>query len=104
MPQLIFKAVKKEDVQYLSQKLSKDFARIYEVEEDYFIFEYVEATCFITGQADSLYPLIEIKQFARTVEQEKALAELLAQSLQALGYQYSEIYFVYLKEEAYYCK
>lgn len=102
MPQLIFKAVKPEQVQQLSQTLPEKLSELVGCPADWFTFEATHSTYYAGGAQTPLYPLVEIQQFPRSPQIQREMAELIAADLKALGYPQAEIYFIPLDPEAYY--
>lgn len=102
MPQLIFKGVKKEDVQSLSMSLLAPLCEIASAPPHYFTFECVENTFFKEGRCWDVYPLVEIIQFDRGVEVETKMAETVANHVKALGYPTCELFFTYVVRDRYF--
>lgn len=102
MPQLIFKGVRRNDVQQLSETLVKPLATIANAPESYFTFEYIETSYFFGGHPVQMYPLIEIIQYDRGEQVEKDMAQCVGDQVKALGYDTVEVYFTSVGDKRYF--
>lgn len=102
MPQILVRGLKASEVASLCRDCLGDLARINETPEDYYLFQRWEPETYSAAGAQPSYPLVEVKQFRRSPEQEAQTARLVLDYIRGLGYEEAELYYVYLEEQAYY--
>lgn len=103
MPHVRFRAVKKEDVQKLSQTLPAELAPVMNTAQDNFTFELVQTQFFSAGAAVKSYPFIEILWFSRSQEVQDDCAGIITRQLKHLGH-YEDVVVVFqvLSKASYY--
>nr|BFD68065.1 DUF1904 domain-containing protein [Bdellovibrio sp. HAGR004] len=103
MPHVRFRAIKKEDVQKLSQSLTTELARSMNTPPDNFTFELVQTQFFSGGGETTSYPFIEVLWFARPQEVQNECAGIITRQMKQLGpYEDVVVVFHVLAKEAYY--
>lgn len=102
MPQIIIKGVEKEDVISVSKVLAQKLADISGTPVDYFTVERPNTEYFFDGKEIDMYPLIEVIQFDRGLEVEKAMAQIIQKEIKSLGYNECEVYFTHIEKQNYY--
>lgn len=102
MPQIIGKGISRDRFKELSRITAPKLAIIADSPVEYFTYELVESEFFINGEEFFMYPLIEIKLFDRGDEVNGAIAKLLTEELNNLGYTQMEIFFTKIEYKDYY--
>ncbi len=102
MPQIICKGLKEEEVVALSSSMSKEFSKIMDCPEDWFLFEFVERKCYVQGKKLENDPMIDIYYFDRGQEIQDQCALALDKAIRELGYEQIEIHFHFCLERCYY--
>lgn len=102
MPQLTFKGIREEDVREMSRDLPEALADLSDTPVAYFTMAREEARYFAGGASSQPYPMVEVVQFARPQEVERAMATCIASAVRKRGYATCDVYFIHLAQEAYY--
>lgn len=97
------RALKKEQVQKLSQELVTELARTVMTSEDNFTFEWIASEFFFGGKPTTSYPLIEVLWFARSQEIQDETARLITAKVKEAT-QAADVVVVFqvLEKDAYY--
>ena len=103
MPHVRFRAVKKEDVQKLSQTLPSALAPVMSTAPDNFTFELVQTQFFSAGAPTESYPFVEVLWFARSQQVQDESAGIITQQLKQISpYEDVIVVFQVLPSQAYY--
>ncbi len=104
MPTLRFHGISREKALGFSEQLIKDLAIAFETEDDNISIEIVDSMFIRKGGHDvSPYPMVEIIAFERSEIIESQAAQAVTDALRDAGYEYSEIFYIHIDKENYYC-
>ncbi|MGL5012687.1 MAG: DUF1904 family protein [Bacteroidales bacterium] len=102
MPTLRFHGVCPEKMGANSAVIIKEISQIYKVPEDHVTIEVVQSRFFDSNGESSSYPLVEILAFKRPIKLEDQVAKTVHNYLLSIGYDESELYFLYVEGRHYY--
>jgi hypothetical protein len=84
MPHIRMRALSKEQVATLSQKMLQNLAGLIETGEDNFTFEKIDSQFFYGGKEVKSYPFIEVFWFERPKEVQDRTAAYITEQVKAL--------------------
>ncbi|WP_417583946.1 DUF1904 family protein [Nitrincola sp.] len=102
MPQLQFHGIDSQAVQRCSRQLVDDLCQAMDTTPDNFLLEVMHSTQILSGEVVTPFPFVDVRWFERGQTVRDRSAAVIAQHLNAQGYNPVEIIFTALEANAYY--
>jgi|CEGF01.1.fsa_nt_gi hypothetical protein len=102
MPQLQFHGIDTQAIQHCSQQLVDELCQAMDTTPDNFLLEVMHSTQILSGEIVTPFPFVDVRWFERGQAARDRSAAVIAQHLNAQGYNPVEIIFTALEANAYY--